>query len=308
MTEIIYKSLSSLTPIELKYNFNREEELISSYNTYQDSSNFYQIEGLNNFQDVTINKNSCFILTSAINLSSVFMPAEQINLGKLPGSILLQPSNSTIYYANYDDKTNTFYLTLSTGVSIFISPVKDTNNVELFVNKQYVQVQEEYPYEVILNEKSLDAGSIHRQQFELVYQGSYITIKTKTNYGYRYLAFSNDNTLRATGLILNETIINDYVFKYIPVTTTTTNRGFIPTNNWVTYYFDVEQNVENKTVAVNKDFENTKTNLLIDFSLEKAAETGSININIANLKTSITPTGGPAPVSNAYTKKVITTN
>ena len=61
-------------------------------------------------------------------------------------------------------------------------------------------------------------------------------------------------------------------------------------------------------LVVNKNLQDSKTNLLVDFPLEEAAKTGKANINIANLKTSITPGGGPAPVNNAYTKEIITTN
>lgn len=308
MAEIVYKSLSSLSPIELKYQYYRDEELESSINSYQEGYNFYEVEGFNGFQDVAINKDSCFILTPTVDLSSVFTPTTRLDIGKLPGSIFLQPRNSFIYYISYKPNTNTFNLELTSGSVFFIAPIENTNEVELFVNNKYVQVDASYPYVVYLGDKTLDPEEIHRQRFELVYQNNLITLKTKTEAGYRYLALNNDNTFRAVGLILNDTVINDYVFKCIPVTTTTLNRGFNPTNNWVTYYFDIESEKENKTVTVNKDFTSNKTNLLVDFPLEQAAETGTINVNIANLKTAVTPTGGPAPVNNAYAKDVITTN
>jgi hypothetical protein len=308
MAEIVYKSLSSLSPIELKYQYHRDEELQASVNTYQEGYSFYEVDGFNDFQDVAINKDSVFVLTPTVELSSVFTPTTRIDIGKLPGSIILQPRNSSIYYISYKELTNTFNLTLTSASTFYVAPIEGTNEVELFVNNQYVQVDTAYPYVVYLNEKTLDPEEIQRQRFELVYQNNLISFKTKTDSGYRYLALNNDNTLRAVGLILNDSIVNDYVFKCIPVTTSTLNRGFNPTNNWVTYYFDVESEAENKTVTINKDFVDNKTNLLIDFPLEKAAETGTININIANLKTAVTPSGGPASINNAYTKNVITTN
>jgi len=308
MAEIVYKSLSSLSPIELKYQYHRNEELQASVNTYQEGYSFYEVDGFNGFQDVAINKDSVFVLTPTVELSSVFTSTTRIDIGKLPGSIILQPRNSFKYYISYKELTNTFNLTLTAASIFYVAPIEDTNEVELFVNNQYVQVDATYPYVVYLNSKSLDPEEIQRQRFELVYQNSLITFKTKTDSGYRYLALNNDNTLRAVGLMLNDSWVNDYVFKCLPVTTSTINRGFSPTNNWVTYYFDVESETENKTVTINKDFTDNKTNLLIDFPLEQAAETGTININIANLKTAVTPSGGPAPVNNAYTKNVITTN
>jgi hypothetical protein len=308
MAEIVYKSLSSLSPIELRYEYNRNEELQARTVTYQDGFSFYSIEGLKNFQDVAINRDSVLVLTSAVNLSSIFVPTREVKLGKLPGTFQLQPRNSFIYYVKHKPATNSLVQTLTSGSTFYVQPISNTNEVELIVDNKYVQIEAEYPYKAYLNERTLDPEEINRQRFEVVYDNSLISIKTKTNTGYRYLAFNNDNVLRAVGLILNETIINDYVFKCLSISDPLLQRGFTPANNWVTYYFDIEQENENKTVTINKNIESISTNLLIDFPLEKAAETGSVNINIANLKTSLTPAGGPAPVNNAYDKEVVTTN
>ena len=307
MVEIVYKSLSSLTPIELKYEYNRDESLQGSIVTYQDGFSFYELEGLKNFQDVTINRDSVLVLTSAVSLSTVFAPAQDIKLGKLPGTFQLQPRNSTIYYIKYNVEKNTFVKTLTSASTFYIQPLNDSNEVELFVDSKYVQVRANYPYEVYLSERSLDPEEIFRQRFEIVYDNSFISIKTKTNQGYRYLAFNKDNILRAVGLVLNETVVNDYVFKCLSISDPNLNRGFTTNNDWVTYYFDTEGKSENKTLTINKNI-STPTNLLIDFPLENAAETGIANINIANLKTSLTPAGGPAPVENSYEKVVITSN
>ena len=308
MAEIVYKSLSSLSPIELKYEYNRKEELVSQTTTYQDGFSFYEVEGLKGFQDIAINRDSVLVLTSAVDLSAVFTPGQEVELGKLPGSFLIQPRNSTIYFVKYKETTNSLVQTLTSASIIYLQPVSNTNEVELFIDNKYVQVEAEYPYKAYLGDRSLDPEEINRQRFETVYDGGFISFKTKTDSGYRYLAFNNDNVLRAVGLILNDTIVNDYVFKCLPITSTTLSRGFTPSNNWVTYYFDIEQESENKTVTINKDINSTQTNLLVDLPLERAAEAGSVTVNIANLKTALTPTGGPAPISNAYDKTVITTN
>ena len=117
-----------------------------------------------------------------------------------------------------------------------------------------------------------------------------------------------DFTLRATGLVLGNSVYSESVFKCTPVTTTSMQQGFSPDNDWVTYFYDIETGTENKTLSVNKDFNNLTTNFLLDFPTNSATENGSVVINVANLKTNLTPTGGPAPVDNTYTKEVITTN
>jgi hypothetical protein len=308
MVSIVYKSLSSLAPIELKYEYYRDEELIKDSLEYQEGYSFYETKGLEKYQDVAINRDSCFILTSSIDLEKVFKKETQVNLDQQPSTVILQPRNSFIYFIKHQPVSNTFQLTLTSSSHFFIQPISETKEVELFVDRQYVQVEEDYPFVVKLNNRSLDPEVIHRQRFLIHYENGFISFKTKTNQGYRYLALNNDNILRAVGVIFNDSVVNDYIFKCLPVTDVTSAPGFIPSNNWVTYYFDVESQTENRTLTVNKNIEKIPTNLLVDFPIEEAVETGIAHVNIANLKTNVTPTGGPAPVDNTYTKQVITKN
>jgi hypothetical protein len=308
MASIVYKSLSSLSPIELVYQYYKDEELKSSVKTYRDGQSFYKIEGFNNFQDVTINRNSLFILTSAVNLTQIFQSSQDVSLGKLPGSVQLQPRFDSINFVKHNSTNNTFRKTLSPASTFYIQPIANTNEVELIVDNKFVQVEPDYPYTITLGVRPLDIESINRQRFEVLYQKDLIAFKTLTNSGYRYLAFNNDNILRAVGVILNNSILNDFLFKCFPVSVTTMNQGFTPANNWITYYFEVEDKNENKSVTLNKVLAPTQTHLLVDLPIERAAAEGTININIANLKTELTPSGGPAPINNSYEKQVITSN
>jgi hypothetical protein len=301
MANVIYKSLSSLSPIVLQYNYYSNEKLSTAAKTYKNGFNVAAIQGLVNYQDVAINKSSCFVLTSSINLNTVFDSLQTVNIGSLPVAVMLQPRYSSTQFVTY--QTNTFGLGLSSGSSIFyISPVQGTSQVELFVDNKYVQVSKIYPYNIILSNIALYNSDISRQRFNVVYQNNTISFCSLTDSGYRYLSLNNfDYVLRATGTLLNNSVYNDYVFKCVPVTSITQQQGFTPTNDWVTYYFDVETGTENKTVTVNKNYD-TPTNFLIDFSIDSAIESGVANINIANLKTNLTPTGGPASLDNTYDK------
>lgn len=307
MATVVYKPVSSLSPIELQYNFLNNESLKKNTLTYRNGYTFYTYTGVNNYQDFAINQETCLILTSSVNLNTVFTEPKKISVGQIPGSFQLQTRDSSIYFAAYSENTKTFRQNLTSVSNFFAMPISD-NIVELFVNNQYVQVDEEYPYVVRLNKRSLDPENLNRQRFDVLYQNGFITIKTLTNSGYRFLAFGKDNILRATGLILGETATNDYIFKCLSVTDLTLTPGFIPTNNWVTYFFDIESSINNTNLVVNKDIQNVPTNLLINFPIEKAIETGEIRINIANLKTTVTPEGGPAPIDNTYQKTSTTTN
>jgi len=304
MANVVYKSLSNLSPIELQYNYYSNEKLATTTNAFKNGYEVATLQGLINYQDVAINKSSCFVLTSTVNLSAIFTPLNSLNIGDLPAAVLLQPRFSETQFITYD--TNTFELSLSSGSSIFnISPIPGTSQVELFVDGKYLQVGKTYPYNALLSDVTLPTRDINRQRFNVVYQNNTISFYTLTDSGHRYLSFNNfDYTLRATGLLLNNGIYNDYVFNCIPVTSITQQQGFTPTNDWVTYYFDAIARTENKTVTVNKDYD-TPTNFLIDFSVDSAIKTGVANINIANLKTNLTPTGGPASHDNTYDKTLI---
>jgi len=308
MANIVYKSLSSLSPVALKYKYYRDENLISTANSYYEGYNFYQLQGLTNFQDVAINKGSCFVLTSSIDIDTVFSPPSQtLNVNFIPSSFILNTINfdiKSINYVSYLANNNSFSLNLSGNEAVFtIVPIISTNKVELFVNNKNVIVDKNYPYVISLTPRSLDKDNLYRQRFEIDYQNNVITIKTVTTEGYRYLAIGSDNVLRATGMILNDAAIghNNYAFNCIPVTSPSLNIGFIPTNNWVSYFYDIESGVENKTVTVNRNINSVPTNFLIDFSVEAALESGNAIVNIANLKTTMTPTGGPSPFNNIYT-------
>lgn len=308
MATVIYKSLSSLAPIFLNYQFSLNEPLNYTVDTYKTGHTFFTLQGLKNYQDVAISNGSCFILTSATSLSNIFSNSDTFNIGTLPGSLKLQSRDSTSLYVTYKD--NIFTQDTSDNASTFyVYPVPGTNQVELLVNNSYVQVDQYYPYTVKLGNVSLGSNNINRQRFYIVYQNNCISFYTLTDNGYRYLSLNKyDYTLRATGTVLNNIAYNDYIFNYIPVTTSSLQQGFVPTNNWVSYFYDIQTGSDNKTLTINSDITNTPTNLLIDFPTENSIDDGTANINIANLKTNLTPTGGPAPYDNTYLPNVTTSN
>jgi len=309
MIDIQYLPLSSLNPIELKYSYNTVENLQQRNITYETGLNVSVLKGTENFQDISFNNETCLILTSSISLSAFFIA--QFFENNFFGSVLLQPrifpvSIPSLYYVGYSKETNNLFLSTS-GTPIYISPVSGTNEVELFVNRQYVQVDEKYPYEINLNRLSLDPESIHRQRFICTIHNNTISFRTKTSSGERYLAISNDGVMRATGTVLNNAVINDYIFNVQYVAVNTGTHGFIPINDFITYYFDIESLAENKTLAVNKQINNSSTNFLISLPFTDI-DSNNAKINIANLKNIITPAGGIASYDNSYTKTVITNN
>jgi hypothetical protein len=169
MASIVYKSLSSLSPVELKYEYYRNEKLQAAYKNYKEGYTFYEVDGLADYQDIAINKGACLVLTNSVNLSTVFTQDDVLFVGTLPASIYIQPRNSFIYYAKYDSDTNTIRQALSseTPSVFYISPVDSSGEVEIFIENKYLQVKEQYPYVVYTAERSLDSEEINRQRFKV---------------------------------------------------------------------------------------------------------------------------------------------
>jgi hypothetical protein len=298
MASINYVSLSALKPLELQYQFFKDENFKNQKVTYRNGFNFFYTEGLKNFQDVVINRETCLVLTSAIELGSTFTGTTEYTLGNLPGSVYIQPRNSLTFYGFRNPRTRNINLNQDTGSIFYIKPIPNTRLVEILVDNHYLQVSPAYPYIVTTSRIPLSRQFINRQRFECIYQNGTITFKTLTNTGYRYLCFGSDNILRATGVVLNNAIVNDYVFTCTPVTRENIFAGFNPTNSIGTYFSDFVLETENNTLNIKKIIP-TKTNLLISFPIKRNIESSLIPINVANLKTTLTPSGGPASINNS---------
>lgn len=299
MSDINLQPISTLSPLEIVYSFAKNETLKNTPVIYKSGYHFNNLAALNYFQDITFANDSCFVLTSSVSLSSFFVPDSDKQLGKLTGSVILRSQEGEPNeYVGYDDTNNT--ITKSTLPVLFlIYPVNNTE-VELKVNGSYVQVDGEYPFKLRLNKKSLNINEIHRQRFTYFYQNNILTLKTLTSAGYRYISLTKDGTMKAAGLILNDSTVHNYALLAYEVTTDKIQYGFKPENTWITYFQDFESQSNNENLFINKKFLDTPINFLLNFELKPSITTGKAYANIANLKTQFTPTGGPAPVDNSY--------
>jgi hypothetical protein len=295
-------TLKNLIGVNLSYNTNLSFKKDTQF--YNTGIQVNTLNLFNNFHDLTINKGTCFILTSAITLKQIFEPPLKVNFGQLPGTFKITPRNSNLYEIGYNTVYNLFSVSL-TGDVFHISPIPNTNEVELLVNNQYVQVQKEYPYNVVLNDYSLKEEEIYRQRFFCNVDNNNISFRTLTDSGFRYLTLTSNNILRATGLMLNDSIVNDYIFNYKLITSSSLETNFDLENHWVTYFNDYEIGTENTSVTINKNFIDVPVNYLVSFSIDEAIKTGKATVNISNLKTLLTPTGAAASTDNFYSKTFI---
>lgn len=303
---ITVKTMTKIQPVELNYNFYNNESLVKSTDGFEEGYNFNFVDGLNNFQDITINKNTCFVLTSSIILSSIFVKQQQsLKLGQIPTTINLQTRNSIIYYLGYSFEKDAVVSTYLTPQNFYISPVND-KEVEIKVGNFYLEVDDTYPYKIRANNLTLTPDEIHRRRFKFSVENDQISLIAQTKDGDRFLALGNDNILRATGVMLGNNIANDYIFKVQKVTQNNINYNFTPSNSWVTYFLDFPNQTNNTNILVNKEYDNINTNFLISFPVSKA--TNNVNINVANLKTGYTPTGSPTTMNNTYEEQIVTSN
>lgn len=308
MTTTSKKKFTQLYPVDYEYNFLKQEELHKRFYSYNNGISYYTIDGFKNYRDVTLSNNSCFILTSAIPLNDFLVRKKTPTIGNIPVSLYLQPRNSTVIFSYYNFDTNRLEQSIENKTALLLQPTNIQNHVRIVIDGKFLEVSKQYPYTVSLEDEAKDNIGIMYQTFEVIALKDFITIKGYTNAGYRYLAFNSDNVMRATGVVLNDYVVNDYVFKYVSVTEKEIEYNFIPSNNWVTYYYDLFTKTNNKNVLVNKNIIDPPTNFLIEFSLTKDIQNQTAKINFFNLKTGITPTGGPAPVENQQTLPTVTKN
>jgi hypothetical protein len=297
MASINYVPLSALQPLELQYQFYTNEQLKNRKITHRNGLNLFYTESLKNFQDIVINRDTCLVLTSAIDLSTTFKEPTEYILGNLPGSIYIQPRNSLTFYGYRNPTTKKITLKQNLGSVFYIKPISKTKLIEIIVDNNYLQVNSKYPYTVTTSNIPLTDRFINRQRFECVYQNGTITFKTLTDSGYRYLSFGTDNILRATGVTMNNATINDYVLTCTPVTREKIETGFKPQNTIGTYYSDFITETENRTLSIKKTIP-VKTNLLFSFPIKLPPNNLKIPVNVINLKTTVTPFGSPAPIVN----------
>jgi hypothetical protein len=175
--------------------------------------------------------------------------------------------------------------------------IEETNEVELLINGKYLQLEKTYPYTVYLSENTLIGSELYRQRFKVVRSKNTVSFRASVAEGQRFLAFNNDDILRATGVVLNNTIINNYKFNVFEVASYVNSvpKGFIPETGIVSYFMSFEDKKYNKNVYV-RERKNVETNLLASFSLYEAAINGTAVVNFANLRTNYTPEGTPITI------------
>jgi hypothetical protein len=303
MSSVIeYRALSTLQPIRLKYEYNHSEKLNRVSTQYAGGLRIESIKAFKRFEDASLNKGNSLILTNTIKLSDAFFDNEKIQRQSLKGTVLLQLGTTTSYYMTEEPNTNRVTLSREPSLIHAIN-IDGTDQIELLINGKYVQIEKTYPYTAYLSETSLDEQELNRQRFTLERVKNVVSFRAKVVEGFRYLAFNNDDILRATGTVLNNAILNNYKFNAIEVTAKSNADEFniVSEPGIVSYHMSFQDKKYNNNVFV-RERRDVQTNLLASFSIYEALETGEAVLNFANLRTNYTPEGTPLTIPLTSTK------
>jgi len=291
-------SLSALTRVVLSYKYNTNEPLNYVPIEYSNRISYNKYSAFDNIQDASFSKKTALFLTDVKSLSNVFAQTQKdYTIGEIPGSFFIKLSSD--YAVLYSD--NLIYLSskkpsATTKLVISVSPLSG-NLVELNTNQNTKLIVDPiYPYTINATSLTLPIDQQYRQQFLIEYINGYVSFKTKTAEGYRYLAFGSDGILRGIGLILNDTIFNSYRFATELITSNyKLSLGFDPTSKEVKYYNDLESFINRLTLEV-KDARQSDTNLLISCATSDITDSGDTTVNIAHLRSNFTSTGAYIPL------------
>ncbi len=289
------QALSSLSPVKFSYQSNKLDKLSGKYVSAEGGLTYFLHDAFYNYKDAALSKKTCLILTDTQPVSSLFEATfsnTTYSLGTVAGSLYLTVGDeyitvfgNNLFVGNPCGRTGTKAL-------ITIVPTEDPRIAKLRVgNGKYIQVEKEYPYSLTLNTDENLATEQNRLFYVDHGKNGLISFKTKTKEGFRFISHGVDKMLRAVGLELNETKINNYHFNAQYQTSQELSRGFAAPMLEVNYFNDLV-NTQNKTnVIVNKKAVRD-TNFLVMCSTKGITNPqNSTAANIAMLKTNFSSSG-----------------
>jgi hypothetical protein len=284
-------SLSALVPVKFTYKFNKEERLSASINSFSSGFKYYRHDAFEGLQDIVLSRKNFLALTDNKPLKDVFdTDSRQISVGVIAGCMFLKTAQDKYFTTS----SNNIYAG-GTGEKLFINVVPVSENlVELKMGKtKHVQIDENYPYTARLSEEVLSNADMHRQRFEIDFKDGKVSFRTLTKEGYRYLSHGVDQTVRAVGLMLNDTVVNSYLLVPEFVSENSMTYDFDAATTEVKYHNDMTAFADRYTLNV-KETQQSSTNLLASCATSDIALSAAsvpIPINISLTKTNFSSSG-----------------
>jgi hypothetical protein len=290
VVESSIKSLSALEPINFVYEYTTKENLLKTPYQYDNKLRYTKYKLFENLQDIAVSNKNILFLTDVSNLNNVFEQTfNTTSVGKIPGSFYLKPKNNSQYIKTFNNEL--FVGGQGQKTLITVVPLEN-NKCELKTSPSTrLQITKDYPYTIINSNEILADEDLNLVQFELDFIQNQMTFKIETQEGFRYLSYGVDLQLRAVGLMLNETIINSYLFVPEFISQSSLDIGYIPTSTEIRYFNEFNQQESRTTVDI-KEYKKVDTHLLVSCATELTDQSSNTaNINIAHLKTNFNASG-----------------
>ena len=288
-------ALSSLSPVKLSYQSNKLDKLSGKYVSAEGGLTYFLHDAFHGYKDAALSKKTCLVLTNTHPVSSLFEATfsnTTYSLGAVAGSLYLTVGDEYVTVSGNNLFVGNPCGRIGTKALITIVPTEDPTVAKLRVSGgKFIQIEKEYPYNLTLNTDE----NLVTEQNRLFYidhgKNGLICFKTKTREGFRFVSYGVDKMLRAVGLELNETKINNYHFDAEYQTSQTLNRGFAAPMLEVNYFNDLV-NTQGKTNLIINKKAVRDTNFLVICSTKNIAEHQNVTTtNIAMLKTNFSSSG-----------------
>lgn len=288
-TVLTINSLSGVISPELNYDYKFTEQLDGDSVFFFNNFAYNKYKIFKNLQDAAISKNNIAFLTDFVELSSVLKEQQTtLNVSSMP-SLLYLKQQSGSFYVNLQ---GTELVGKSNSKTPLFFVLVGDNRIEIRTSiEDRLEVSKSYPYKVYTAKKATSEEQLERQRFDIDMSGTKLTLRTNTAEGPRYLAFDCASTLRATGLMLNNAFVNNYLFEAESISRAELIKGTQFEMEFVKYFNQFESAGNKKNVYI-EESDRTNTHWLVTTTLKQLANNPeSVNVNIMPLKTNFAPDG-----------------
>lgn len=281
--------LSALRPVKLTYKYASEEKLAAERFLYSNGIEYYKHAIFDNFKDAGLSKKNCLVLTNVLNLNKIFENSSvNLQFGQIAGCVFLKTQEGKYITTN----NNRVYVG-GIGSNLFLNliPNEDGSVYLKYGKTKFMEFVDQYPYDLKISDETIVEEQLYTRKFYIDYTNRKASFKVLTQEGYRFVSFGVDRIVRAIGLELNDTIVNEYFFDVEFITDPTLNYNFDAKTKQVQYFNEFDSFNTRKTVDV-KQQSIKDTNLIVSCPTTQInLSSNEVNVNIALTKTNFTSFG-----------------
>jgi hypothetical protein len=243
---------------------------------------------LHGVQDVSISNDSLLAVTPTIDAGNVFKTDKGLDYSILDLKRFGLKVSSGESVTVLDDKV---YVG-GVGDPLFVVPVPSVGSTVLLKPDpdSFLEVSKQYPYEINITKGPVAQSELYKRQFHVEYSNSSIVIRTITQEGPRYVAPCIDRRVRATGLVLVDTVLNDYYFDPVFDTSVKFALDADFSIKEVKYFNSFESNTKSRSAEL-RVINQKDTGVLVSVPISTALKQEKAPTDVAILKTNFSPTG-----------------